>query len=667
LFVIDTSSIFQQRVERDALNLLYGNNSGSIVVTLSISLALVFGFPDNPDQPLKVYWILLICALLLWRYRDMYYWQKNLKGTEYNARKPMQQFVINRYFTAITLGIYPIIFLDKMDVIELACTITIMSAMAGGAATILAANKWLALSYALILILPVSILCLFAPESYQNILGLLGSIFAVVMLYSAKRSHEFTAESILIKNKHADLLDEMVLKNNKISEINSNLETKVKQRTEQILELSNIDPLTKLFNRTSFSESLKSLITSSKAENKKLAVLFVDLDGFKSINDAHGHAVGDEILIETAKRLKSHIKDKKCMCRWGGDEFLIILQDNLVDQAYQLAKQLIHVLSQPINVHPHILEVGATIGISIYPDHSVDEAQLIALADTAMYAQKQIAKSNACLFTEEIKASLNKELMLKDGLIQALKNEQLFVVFQPVINSNSGKVSFCEALLRWKYGSNLISPNEFIPVTEQHGLIHSIGSWVLHESCRLAANWTFDSSVNVSINVSIAQFMRGDLLDVVKSALHSSGLPAKNLHLEITESIFSEDIDYVLEQTKALQKLNIKVSIDDFGTGFSSLALLQSISADIVKIDRRFIASMDKGGEAIIQATQYIANELGYSVVAEGIETKEQADILSEMGIDSLQGFYFSKPMKVEQLPAWHKTFTNNVLQSPVS
>ena len=295
----------------------------------------------------------------------------------------------------------------------------------------------------------------------------------------------------------------------------------------------------------------------------------------------------------------------------------------------------------------------------MFPDHGSDQEHLITLADTAMYVQKQTAKSDVCVFTEKMRETLNRDIMLKEGLAQAIKRKELFMVFQPVINSQSGKVGFCEALLRWELNGELVSPGEFIPIAEQHGLIHSIGAWVLRESCHIAANWSFDKTVYVSVNVSVEQVIQGDLVSIVNDALHSSGLPAKNLHIEITESIFAESLDYVLEQIKALQALDIKISLDDFGTGFSSLAVLQSLSADVVKIDQSFISSIDQGGKAIIKATQYLANELGYTVVAEGVETKTQADTLSAMGIESLQGFYFSKPMKVDKLASWHKEFMN--------
>ena len=598
-----------------------------------------------------------MCLLFAWRFMDMRYWQKNLNGREYNAARPMLRFSIARYLTAFAFSAYSVIFFESMDITELACTIVIISSMAGGAATILAANKWLVLSYPFILLTPISVLCLFSSEDYQNIFGILGIIFVGVMFASAKRSYKFTTDSILIKNQNAVLLNQMELKNQEVSEVNATLEEKVKKRTEQIFELSNVDPLTKLFNRIAFSENLKLLIDSSKRFDKSLAVLFIDLDGFKSINDSHGHTIGDKVLVETARRLRSQAEQQECLCRWGGDEFLISLPESNVNEAKHFAKLLILLLSQPIKIDHHVLTVGATIGIAMCPEHALNDTELITLADTAMYIQKQTAKSDVCVFTEQMRETLHREIKLKDGLTKALENNELFMVFQPVIDSKSGDVGFCEALLRWKLNGELVSPVEFIPVAEHHGLIHSIGAWVLHESCQVAVNWSFDENVNVSVNVSVAQVMQGDLVSIVKSALDKSKLPAKNLHIEITESIFAESINYLLEQMKALQALGIKVSIDDFGTGFSSLAVLQSLSADVVKIDQSFISSMDEGGKAIIQATQYMASELGYTVVAEGVETKDQADVLSSMGIESLQGFYFSKPMKGSELAAWHTTF----------
>ncbi len=606
---------------------------------------------------MKLYWFVFMCMLLMWRFIEGYHWKTKLHGRKYNATKPQLRFSIARYLTALALSGYSVIFFNSMDIIELATTIVVMSSMAGGAATILSANKWLAQSYSVILLVPISIKCLFSGESHLVIFGLLGLVFTVIMYLSARRTFNFTYESILIKNRHSDLLKEMEDKNKQISEANSNLEDKIKQRTEEIFELSHIDPLTKLFNRTAFSDNLKLLIDSCALNNSTLAVLFVDLDGFKSINDSHGHAIGDKVLIETAKRLNSRAAIPKSVCRWGGDEFLIALKDTDENHAYNYGRALIKRLSQPIEVDHHSLKLGATVGIAMYPEHGVNDVQLTALADTAMYVQKQSAKSDVCLFTEEMRETLYRDIMLKEGLTQALEKGEFYVTFQPVIHCQSRKVDFCEALLRWRLGNELISPEEFIPAAEQHGFIQSIGSWVLHKACLQAADWPFDNTVDLSVNVSIAQLMHGDLIPVVKSALKKSNFPAENLHIEITESIFTHNIDYVLNQMRALQSLGIKVSLDDFGTGFSSLALLQSLSADVVKIDRSFVSSIDNGGKAIIQATQYMAKELGYSVVAEGVESKTQADVLSAMGVESLQGFYFSKPMRLEELEQWHDAY----------
>lgn len=650
----DISSISEHRIKRDSLNLLYGNNYGSLVVTISVCVVLVFSFPNNPDKPLKIYWLLFMCSLFLFRSWDMYHWQTQLKDKNYDASKPMIRFKIGRYLTALSLSVYSVMFFDSMDMIELACTIVIMSSMAGGAATVLAADKALALSYAAILLTPLSLLCLFSIEDYQNIFGVLGLIFVGVMFSSAKLSSRFTLDSILLKNQHADLLIEMETKNAEIAESNISLEKKVELRTQEILTISRMDPLTKLFNRSAFSESLKSLISNAKSENKKLALLFIDLDGFKGINDAHGHGIGDQVLTSIAHRLYTQAQNHEYLCRWGGDEFLIALQNRDESEAKAFSKKLINLLSLPIRVDLNTLKVGATIGIAMYPEHSTNENQLIELADTAMYAQKQTAKSDVSIFNQKMRASIIRENLLKDGLSHALENQEMYVAYQPVVNSQTGQVCFCEALLRWKLNGELIPPDEFIPIAEQNGFIHSIGTWVLQQACKEAMLWAFDKTVNLSVNVSVAQLMHTDVVSTVETVLQDSGFPAENLHIEITESIFVEDIQFAIKQIKALQALKIKVSVDDFGTGFSSLSLLQSLSADVVKIDKNFIASMGEGGRAIIQATQHMAAELGYTVVAEGVETKAQADALTLMGIQSLQGFYFSKPMPRDELVAWH-------------
>jgi diguanylate cyclase (GGDEF)-like protein len=569
----------------------------------------------------------------------------------------MRRFAIGRYLTAGGLGVYSLLFFDSMSMTELACTVVIMSALAGGASTVLSADRLLALSYSAIVVLPLSVVCIFADQNYQIMLGWLGLLFAGVMYMSAKRAADFTAKSLLIKNQHDDLVKELALKNDLISEANANLESKVKLRAKKIFELSNIDPLTKLFNRKAFSKSLKSLLTEAQRKDQVVALLFIDLDGFKGINDVHGHAIGDKVLKAISHRLMVEAQGHESICRWGGDEFLMALSNRSANEAKDIAKMMISLLSQPIRLEERNLNVGATVGVAMFPEHSVDVGELIELADTAMYAQKQTTKSDVCIFNEKMRQALNREVKLKDGLRQALAKNQMHLVYQPVINNGKNQVSFCEALLRWELEGEMVPPAEFVKIAEQNGLMHSIGSWVLRQACMEASQWQFGHSVSLSVNMSVPQLMHSNIVSIVKKALSDSGLPAQNLHIEITESIFVKDVQLAIARVKALQALNVKVSVDDFGTGFSSLSLLQSLSADIVKIDRSFVASIDSGGRAIIQATQYMAKELGYKLVVEGVETAEQQAQLQKMGIELLQGFYFAKPMRFEELPAWHQAF----------
>ncbi len=592
------------------------------------------------------------------RFLDIIHWHVRLRHTPYDANAANTRFVIGGYTTALIWGIYSVIFFDSMDEIELAATVIIISSMAGGASTVLAGNKRLSISYALILLVPISITGLLSDEHYHQVLGLLGSIFAVVMFVSSSKSSTFTAEAVLLKNQHADLLvekegllDELNVQNQAISQVNTTLEEKVKQRTQEIFTLSNIDPLTKLQNRSAFLANLKQSLEQAEQQNESLALLFVDLDGFKGVNDTHGHEVGDEVLIVTAQRLIASLQSSSSLCRWGGDEFLIALNNTDKYKAEQLAKDIIDAVSRPIQVDYNMPFVGATIGISMYPQDSHNESELIAFADTAMYLQKEKAKSHACFFNRQMKAQLDRNRVLKSGLAHAIDKEELFVVYQPAYNVKDGCVKYCEVLLRWQHGGELIPPDEFIAVAEQFGLIHDIGAWVLNKACQDVADSALTGLDEVSVNVSVAQLLRGNMVEMIESAIYTSKIAPSKLHIEVTESIFAKEPDDVLSQIEQIKALGVNISIDDFGKDYSSLSLLQSLSPDTVKIDRAFVEKLDSGGEAIIRATQYVGTEFNFHIVVEGIETKAQFDRVTALGVEYIQGYYLSKPILAENLP----------------
>jgi diguanylate cyclase (GGDEF)-like protein len=483
---------------------------------------------------------------------------------------------------------------------------------------------------------PGSICLLLSDEYALQLLGILGISFSFVMIIVAKKSADFTLHTLVLKNENAVLVHHM--------------EEQVEQRTQKIYELSNLDPLTGLFNRTAFLSQLKSVIETSE---KSFALLFIDLDGFKKINDSIGHKAEDEILRQTARRLNECPLDSQLICRWGGDEFLVALENTDVATAVKNAELVIEMLSEPHNIENSALSVSATIGVSLYPDHAVSEDRLIQSADMAMYFQKKHAPSSVGVFSKQLEEIYSHELRLKNRLSVAIEKQELRVVFQPLILSGNHKPIAFEALLRWNLDGESIPPDAFIAIAEQYGFIHTIGAWVLRQACLQASQWGREHHLAVCVNVSVIQLQDENFLAIVDSALSNSLLPAGLLHIEITESVFASDISVISNQIKRLQSRGIKVSIDDFGTGYSSLSVMQELAVNVVKIDRSFVSQMNSNGYAIISAVMHIASLLDFLVVAEGVETEEQALELSNLGVHFLQGFYYSRPIEIEDIPAY--------------
>lgn len=620
-------------MQRDAAKLLYENATSGILISLLTSSFLVFAFHDPLTYPLKKMWWLVMTLLLIVRAVDLIWWKVKLKNTNFDGKRAVNHFILGANPTAVLWSIYLVYMTIYNNGIELTTTIIAVSAMAGGSATVLAAHKNTAMFYAFILLAPGSTGLFLSDEYALKLLGILGFGFSIVMLIISKKSADFTLHTLYLKNENTVLLHKM--------------EEKVEQRTRKIYELSNLDPLTGLFNRTAFLSHLKSVI---KSTDKPLALLFIDLDGFKKINDSIGHQAGDEILRKTADRLKRSNLDTQLLCRWGGDEFLIALENTEEENAVEKSKQLIDKLSEPHNTEGSVLSVGATVGVALYPKHAAAEERLIQSADMAMYYQKKQAPSSVGVFSELMEKLYFHELRMKDGLLKAIENQQLRLVYQPLVLSETHQVTSYEALLRWQLGDENIPPDEFIPIAEQYGLIHEIGAWVLKKACLQAAKWDAELGISVCVNVSVSQLKDENFINIVDDALFDSKLTGDLLHIEITESVFEADTSFLSQQINSLQNRGIKVSIDDFGTGYSSLSVMQDLAVNIVKIDRTFVNNMAGNGYAIISAIMNIASSLNFLVVAEGVETEEQAKELSSLGVQYLQGYYFSKPIEVEDI-----------------
>jgi diguanylate cyclase (GGDEF)-like protein len=436
------------------------------------------------------------------------------------------------------------------------------------------------------------------------------------------------------------------------------LERVITARTEkleaanlQLRHLATHDALTGLPNRVLLDDRLAQAIAHADRDGQPFAVLMLDLDRFKLINDSLGHRSGDIVLNEVARRLQGVVRNIDTVARVGGDEFVLVISPSAARvDAEDIGKRANEVLSAPIQLEGVDLHVSSSIGIAYYPSTGASATSLLAQADAAMYCAKQSGRNNYQCFAPGMETVALERVSLESDLHQALKMQQFELHYQPKVNTSTGDVHSAEALIRWRHPQRgLILPAQFIPLAEECGLIHNIGAWVLHEACRQCAAWRLagQPSLRVAVNVAAAQFRRGDLLDVVRSALEESHLDPRFLEIELTESAVMtnpEDSAAMLEQ---LSRMGVLVSVDDFGTGYSSMSYLRRFPIDKLKIDRSFIAELTTRVDdaSIVQAIVSLAHSLRLKVVAEGVETLEQLKFLQSIGCDQYQGYHFSPPL----------------------
>lgn len=428
-----------------------------------------------------------------------------------------------------------------------------------------------------------------------------------------------------------------------------------KYAEQQLIYLANHDPLTGLLNRDQFHNRLTQALSSGQRHNRKLAVMYLDLDRFKLINDTLGHRLGDLLLQAVSERLRTSVRANDILARLGGDEFIVLLSDiNQIDDVARIAQKTLDILAQPFTLEGNDLVVTASIGISIHPDDGKDSHTLLMNADTAMYLAKERGKNNFQFYTLEMTEKSIERMKVERGLRHALAHNELRLHYQPQICTGSGVVVSAEALVRWQHPEwGLVYPDRFINVAEETGLIVPIGAWVLREACLQAKTWIENDGPfsSVAVNVSARQFLDTNLFQTVKRTLAETGLNPSVLELEITESAIMQDPENTLQVLHQFQGLGVRLSIDDFGTGYSSLTYLRRFPIQSVKIDRSFVIDLpyDDGSKTLVRAITALAHELKLSVVVEGVETKDQLSFLTEQKCDSLQGYMFSRPVSAEQ------------------
>jgi diguanylate cyclase (GGDEF)-like protein/PAS domain S-box-containing protein len=499
-----------------------------------------------------------------------------------------------------------------------------------------------------------SLLELVHPEDYEVVRVAFGVAAQdkspPTVIYRARRRDQhyvwFETTLRLMKGVSAEKTPEILCISRDISER--------KRMEERLHDLARTDHLTNIANRVLLTERFAGGLAQARREGSLLAMLMIDIDRFKNINDSLGHGVGDALLKLVAARLSSCIRDDDTLARWGGDEFVLLLPGLIdSDTAVTVAERCINALKEPFVVDGQSLRVTASIGISVAPDSAADSETMLSNADTAMYRAKARGGNCLVLYTAQMSAGARNRLSMENALFHAIERRELLLHYQPLISTRTGRLAGVEALIRWKHPEHgLVSPAEFIPIAEETGLIGAIGEWVLRTACTQMGQWYRRGlpRIAISVNVSSRQFRQDSLANTVKAVLDETGFDPKLLELELTESLLMDDIERSRTILAELKSLGVSVALDDFGTGYSSLSYLKGFQLDTLKIDRAFTAELmtSETNASIVRATIGLAKGLRLRIVAEGVETRAQADFLAKQGCDALQGFLFARPMEPE-------------------
>ncbi|MDP2904461.1 MAG: EAL domain-containing protein [Methylovulum sp.] len=444
------------------------------------------------------------------------------------------------------------------------------------------------------------------------------------------------------------------------------LEEITQRKQQELYFLAHYDQLTGVPNRLLFKDRLLQAYQQAKRSEKAFALIFVDLDRFKHVNDTLGHSFGDQLLINFAKRLTSSIRGSDTVARLGGDEFVIILQNlSEAGHAEQVASAIIDTVRRPMLICEREIQITASLGVALFPLHDDTVDGLIKKADAAMYEVKENGRNGYALYSERYDHSQIQRLSLEAELGMALNNNELSLFYQPQVHLSSNQVIGVEALLRWHHPEQgLISPAQFIPIAEESGLIIPIGEWVLHEACRQHSEWVRQGlpRLRIAVNVSDIQFRQKGFFACVKKIIGDTRIDPNYIELELTESVVMTDPIQTVATLNELKSLGIKLAIDDFGTGHSSLSYLTRLPVDRIKIDQSFIRNIQEvpANEAIVRAIIAMGGSLGLEMIAEGVETLAELECIKRHLCQEVQGYYFSRPIPADEFKDWHQNLTQD-------
>lgn len=462
---------------------------------------------------------------------------------------------------------------------------------------------------------------------------------------------------------HIQIVPELNKLGNVVSVIAIGRDISMQKKAEKKIEfLAYHDHLTELPNRMRAQLEVENSIHKAQDSSVRMAILFIDVDDFQTVNDSFGHAVGDKLLQSVAQRLQDNLRDHDMLSRHSGDEFLIILNHvHSNDAIASVCERIVESFQMPLDVETHLLSSSVSIGVSVYPHEGEDFDALVRKADVAMHKAKERGKNTFCFFDTSMNEETTEYFHTLNDLKHALVNEEFVLHYQPQIDIKNKKIMGAEALIRWLHPvQGMVLPSRFIPIAENSGLIIKIGEWVIKEACKQAMLWHAQGvKIVVAVNISTVQFKRGNLEEIVKEALVTSGLSPEFFELELTESVMMYDTEKIRTTIQNLKALGVKLSIDDFGTGYSSLSYLKKFAVDKLKIDQSFIRNLlgNQEDAAIVQAVIQMAKSLNLKTIAEGVEDGDTLMVLDGHGCDEVQGYHFARPMPVEEFQSFVRYF----------
>ncbi|BBF81658.1 putative bifunctional diguanylate cyclase/phosphodiesterase [Asticcacaulis excentricus] len=618
---------------------------------LLVNLACVIGTSfllDIANHPLLSGWVVMHVTVILIRggswarfHQDKRNWRRKSDYQFWKASYAAGLLVSGSLWSA--LAVY--LFAKHPEIASVEAqyaVLIILSALAGGATGVTSSFARAGSVYIGLLLLPASLTLLTHDDTHRT-LGLLGLIFLGVMLVTLRGNHRLLVRNLTLEDRNLSLIKQL-------SEVNQVLEAKVSERTERLARLAHTDKLTGLFNRYGLFDWHQKRIEAEP--HTRTVVFFLDLDRFKQVNDALSHEAGDKVLTAIAQQIESVAPPQAKLARWGGDEFVLACPvtgdvNALVDAVSEGVSRAVDI---PLNIEGTDLKLGVSIGWACHPDHDKTFSDIVHAADLAATEVKRSGRGRTLAFDETFAESLRRRFNLSRALSEAIGSDALYVAYQPIICARTGALLSYEALCRWDHPElGTIRPDEFIRLAEDTDRIVALGNWVLERACADAVQWRRQGiAAKVAVNVSVKQLTLDTFALHLVSILSRTGLSPACLEIEVTESVFDDGhIEQVSHTIKHLKALGVHIHIDDFGTGYSSLSRLRHLNVSGIKIDQSFVADLSGQSRVIIESTILIARAFGLTIVAEGVESDEQRDLLRTLGVDQLQGYLLGRPQRL--------------------